>query len=128
MVGRHIAAIGLAPWNHVGVYVGHNEVVHFVRTSTAARPFLWLTSGYLGQVQRVKLDTFMGLNNSVYRVIYNNKVYEAQTIVNRALAALRPGGYTFTVYSLLSNNSKHFAGFVSVNERGMFYVRHLHIG
>ncbi len=112
MVGTHSAANGLAPWNHVGVYVGHNEVVHFAH----------------GQVQRVNLDKFIRFKTYVYRVIYQNEVYPSQTIVKRALDALQPNGYPDTFYSLLSNNSKHFAGFVSVNERGMFRVRHLHIG
>ncbi len=138
MVDRYSPSDRLPSWNHVGVYVGGNKVVHFVSTSRAVQPlaitqplsFLpaWLTYGHLGQVERVNLDEFIGSNEYVYRVIYKDKVYEAQTIVKHALAALKPNYYRFTGYSILSNNSKHFASYVSTTKRGMFYVRHQHIG
>ena len=118
MVGSHSAEGGTAPWNHVGICVGKGEVVEFSRSNM--NDF---------SIRRVNLDSFVGGHRYMYLVEYRIWTYPAETIVQRACAALNnPGQYSIKEYSIFYNNSKHFASYASTRKRGQFYVVNLHIG
>jgi hypothetical protein len=90
---------GVAPYEHHGIYVGGNKVIHVVRSNSDEE-------AYITETNLVEF-TYQSIGE-IQELVYSPK-FEPNEIVRRAIKFCEPDA--FFQYKLTASNCEHFAQF-----------------